>query len=138
MHNHDFKEVLTEKGHHTVYMNSSATVLHQEYFQNKPLIGKQAKHLYDFLAQNRFSAWMIQVNGGNLIPYEDEVWVEKLDLKILEHAGISFLAHVSTNNLFSKLEIEKRPAAGSSQKIDICIFKNMEDAMAWFKSKHIL
>jgi hypothetical protein len=138
MHKHDFKEILTENGHHAVSINASATVLYQEYFQNKPLKGKLAKQFYDFLAQNRFPAWMIQVNGGNLIPFEDEVWVEKLDPKILELAGISFLAYVSPNNLFSKLEIEKETTAGSSKKINIQIFKDVEDAVAWFKSINML
>lgn len=138
MDKYDFTKVLLKDAHHTVCTTSSATILFQEYFENKPLKVEQAKQFDDFLAKNNFSALMIKVNGGNLIPYEDEVWVDKLDLEILQQAGILFLAYVSPNNLFSKLEIQKEPAAGSSPKMNICIFKNLEDAMAWFKSKNSL
>ena len=138
MSNQQFIKVLQEEGHYTVYVNPSATVLFQEYFQNKLLDDKQTRQFEDFFIEKRCSGWIIKVNDGNLIPYEDEIWVGKLDFRWFHWNGTLFLAYVSPNNLFSKLEIEKEMMTGSSQKINIRIFKELEDAITWFKSIHIL
>jgi hypothetical protein len=81
---------------------------------------------------------MIKVNGGNLIPFEDASWIEKLNLPVLCGSGILFLAYISANNVFSSLEIEKEIRADEMKKIKIRIFKNTEEAIVWFQSNHIL
>jgi hydroxymethylpyrimidine pyrophosphatase-like HAD family hydrolase len=133
-----FKKVLIKDDQHVLYSDSSGTVIYQEYFHNKPLNEQQVSQVNDFLAGRQYVAYLLNVNGGSLIPYEDETWVEKLDLSVLSDAGILFMAYISPNNIFSSLEIEKEINTDEKKKIKIRIFKDPEDAISWLKSFHIL
>jgi hypothetical protein len=133
-----FKKVLIKDDQHVLYSNVSETVIFQEYFQNKALNEQQIKQIHALLANRRYAAYLLKVNGGGLIPYEDETWVEKLGLSVLCDAGILFMAYISPNNIFSSLEIEKETLPNSGRKIKIRIFKDAEEAIAWLKSFHIL
>lgn len=133
-----FKKVLVKNDQHVLYKNVSETVIYQEYFQNKPLNEQQVKQIHNLLSGKQYTAYLLKVNGGGLIPYEDETWVEKLDLSVLYGAGILFMAYISPNNIFSSLEIEKEIKTNVNNKIKIRIFKDPEEAIAWLKSYHIL
>lgn len=132
-----FKKVLIKDDQHVLYSNSSETVIYQEYLQNKSLNEQQVKQIHNLFAVSHYAAYMIKVNGGSLIPYEDETWVEQLNLPVLFHAGVLFVAYVSPNNIFSGLEIEKIILPDSCKRIKIRIFKDSEEAFTWFKSNNI-
>ena len=85
-----------------------------------------------------YVAYLLKVNGGGLIPYEDETWVEKLGLSVLYDAGILFIAYISPNSIFSNLEIEKEVKTDANNKIKIRIFKDSEEAISWLKTFQIL
>ena len=102
-----FKKVLIKDDQHVLYSNASETVIYQEYFQHKPLNKQQIKQIHYLLSNKQYAAYLLKVNAGGLIPYEDETWVEKLGLSVLHSAGILFMAYISPNNIFSNLEIEK-------------------------------
>ena len=132
-----FKKVLIKDDQHVLYSNVSETVIYQEYFQHKLLNEQQIKQIHNLLSKKQYAAYLLKVNGGGLIPYEDETWVEKLDLSVLYDAGILFMAYISPNNIFSSLEIEKEIKTDANNKIKIRIFKEPEEAIAWLKSFHI-
>jgi len=133
-----FKKVLLKDDQHVLYSNVSETVIYQECFQNKHLDEQQIKQIHDLLSNRRYAAYLLKVNGGGLIPYEDETWVEKLGLSVLCDAGILFVAYISPNNIFSNLEIEKETIPNSGKKIKIRIFKDLQEAIGWLKSLHTL
>lgn len=129
-----FKKVLIKDDQYELSTNSSQTIVYQECFKNKLLNKKQIRQIHDLIGENQYVACVIKVNEGNLIPYEDETWVEKLNLPVLYDAGILFIAYISQNNVFSNLEIEKEITNDASKKIKIRIFKNEEEAIKWLKS----
>ncbi|HBL75441.1 MAG: hypothetical protein A2W90_03835 [Bacteroidetes bacterium GWF2_42_66] len=129
-----FKKVLIKDDQYVLSTNSSQTIVYQECFKNKLLNKKQIRKIHDLIEENQYVACVIKVNEGNLIPYEDETWVEKLNLPVLYDAGILFIAYISQNNVFSNLEIEKEITNDASKKIKIRIFKNEEEAIKWLKS----
>lgn len=133
-----FKKVLIKDDQYVLYSNLSETVVYLEYFQDKPLNEQPLRRIYDVVLTRRFVACMIKVKGGNLIPFEDASWIEKLNLPVLCGSGILFMAYISANNVFSSLEIEKEILADEMKKIKIRIFKNTEEAIVWFQSNHIL
>ena len=133
-----FKKVLIKDDQYVLYSNLSETVVSLEYFQDQSLNEQQLRRIYDFVLTRRFVACMIKVNGGNLIPFEDASWIEKLNLPVLCGSGILFMAYISANNVFSSLEIEKEIRADEMKKIKIRIFKNTEEAIVWFQSNHIV
>ena len=133
-----FKKVLIKDDQHVLYSNSSETVIYQECFQNKPLDKQQISQVHAVLTGRQYVAYLLKVNGGSLIPYEDETWVEKLDLSVLYDAGILFMAYISPNNIFSSLEIEREIRTDANKKIRIRIFKDPEDAIGWLKSIQIV
>ena len=114
------------------------TIIFLEYFKNKPLNEMQIKQIHEVIAEDHVIACVIRVNNGNLIPYEDEIWVEKLDLALLSDAGVLLVAYISPNNLFSRLEIEKEGRANSNKMIRIRISKDAEEAIAWLRLNHII
>lgn len=133
-----FKKVLIKDDQCVLYSNPSETVVSLEYFQDKPLNEQQIRRIYELVSSHRYAACMIKVNGGNPIPFEDETWIEKLNLPVLCRSGIMFMAYISVNNVFSSLEIEKEILADEMKKIKIRIFKNTEEAIVWFQSNQIL
>ncbi len=133
-----FKKVLIKYDQYVLYSNISETVIYQEYFQNIPLNEQQIIQIHDLLLGKQYVAYLLKVNGGSLISYEDETWVEKLGLSVLYDAGILFMAYISPNNIFSNLEIEKEIKTDTNNKIKIRIFKDPEEAIGWLKSFHIL
>lgn len=133
-----FKKVLIKDDQYVLYSNLSETVVSLEYFQDKWLNEQQLQQIYDVVSTHQYVGCMIQVNGGNLIPFEDASWIEKLNLQVLHGSGILFMAYISANNVFSSLEIEKEILADEMKKIKIRIFKNTEEAIGWFQSNHIL
>lgn len=133
-----FEKVLIKNDQHVLYSNDSETVIYQEYFQNRSLNAKQVRQIHDLLSNKRYAAYLLKVNGGGLIPNEDETWVEKLGLFGLYDAGITFMAYISPNNIFSSLEIEKEILPNSGRKIKIRIFKDPEEAIGWLKTFQIL
>lgn len=133
-----FKKVLIKDDHHALYSNVSETVIYQEYFQHKPLNKLQVRQIHGFLSSKQYAAFLLKVSEGGLIPYEDETWVEILDLSVLYDAGILFMAYISPNNIFSSLEIEKEFKTNTNNIIKIRIFKESEEAISWLKSFYIL
>lgn len=133
-----FKKVLIKDDQQVLYSNGSDTVIYQEYLQHKPLNVEQINKIHSLLSNNRYVAFLLKVNAGGLIPYEDETWVEKLGLSVLQGAGILFIAYISPNNIFSNLEIEKEIRTDANNQIRIRIFKDPKEAMGWLKSFHIL
>jgi len=133
-----FKKELIKDDQHVLYGNIAETVLYQEYFQHNPLNEQQIKQIHDLLSNKRYVAYLLKVNEGGPIPYEDETWVEKLGLPVLHDAGILFMAYISPNNIFSSLEIEKVIKTDAKKKIKIRIFKDLEETIGWLKSFHIL
>ena len=69
-----FKKVLVKNDQHVLYSNVSETVIYQEYFQHKPLNEQQIKQIHDLLSGKQYAAYLLKVNGGGLIPYEDETF----------------------------------------------------------------
>ncbi|MFA5329251.1 MAG: hypothetical protein WC384_15765 [Prolixibacteraceae bacterium] len=132
-----FKKVLIKDDQYVLYSNLSETVVSLEYFQDQSLNEQQIRRIYDVVSTHRYVACMIKVNGGNLIPFEDATWIEKLNLPVLCRSGILLMAYISANNVFSSLEIEKEILADEMKKIKIRIFKNTEEAIVWFQSNHI-
>lgn len=133
-----FEKVLIKDDQYVLYSNLSETVVSLEYFQDQSLNEQQLRRIYDVVSTQQYTACMIKVNGGNLIPFEDASWIEKLNLPVLCGSGILFMAYISANNVFSSLEIEKEILADEMKKIKIRIFKNTEEAIVWFQSNHIL
>ncbi len=133
-----FKKALIKDDQYVLYSNLSETVVSLEYFQDQSLNEQQLRRIYDVVSTQQYTACMIKVNGGNLIPFEDASWIEKLNLPVLCGSGILFMAYISANNVFSSLEIEKEIRADEMKKIKIRIFKNTEEAIVWFQSNHIL
>jgi hypothetical protein len=133
-----FEKVLIKNDQHVLYSNDSETVIYQEYFQNRSLNAKQVRQIHDLLSNKRYAAYLLKVNGGGLIPNEDETWVEKLDLSVLQGTGIHIMAYISPNNIFSSLEIEKEIVPDSGRKIKIRIFKDTEQAIGWLKTFQIM
>ena len=129
-----FKKVLIKDDQYVLSTNSSQTIIYQECFKNKLLNKKQIRQIHDLIEENQYVACVIKTNEGNLIPYEDETWVEKLNLPVLYDDGILSIAYISQNNVFSNLEIEKEITNDASKKIKIRIFKNEEEAIKWLKS----
>lgn len=129
-----FKKVLIKDDQHVVYTNLSETVIYQEHIGSKSLNERQIKQIHDLLSNGKFSGYLIKVNGGNLIPFEDETWVEKLNLSVLHDAGILFMAYISPQNIFSSLEIEKEIVPDTNKSIRIKTFKDSEEAILWLKS----
>ena len=92
-------------------------------------IGKIIKEL---LKKQFISGYMIKINQGNLIPFEDEVWVKHLNDTTLLNKGIKAIAYVSPENLFRRLEIEKMNEKTNHPKI--LIFKEEIEAWHWIHS----
>lgn len=133
-----FTKELIKDEQYVLYSNASETIIYQEYFQQKPLNKLQIKQIHALLSRKRYAAYLLKVNEGSLIFYEDETWVDKLGLSALYDAGILFMAYISPNNIFRSLEIEKEIKSDTNNKIKIRIFKDAEETIGWLKSIHIL
>lgn len=67
-----FKKVLIKDDQHVIYTNLSETVIFQECIRNKSLNEQQINQIRHLLSKRNFLGYLIKVNDGSLIPYEDE------------------------------------------------------------------
>jgi hypothetical protein len=79
------------------------------------------------------TAYMIKIDEGSLIPFEDESWVERMDLQRLASSGIVVIAYISEVNVFSCYELEKDNLIGINRTLKIRIFKDEDIALHWLQ-----
>ena len=132
MKNYSFQEVLlAENSDFILSTNPSGTILYQEHLRNHSWSRFELKEILHALSSHRFNVYIIKVNHGSLLPPDDLAWVERLNLKRLLTAGISHVAYVSPQNVFTSLELEKEVQPGKIFRIRI--FKKMTDAVQWLE-----
>lgn len=127
-----FQEIiLAENEDYSLSCNPSGTILYQEHLRVHVLAKPELKQILNTISCGSFKAYLIKVNNGKILPPEDLAWVEKLNLPRLFKAGISKVAYVSPENLFSNLEMEKEIEPGKIFRIRI--FKRIHDAAQWLE-----
>lgn len=123
--------VLLENGNYSLSTNIEETILYHQHLSIHPFSDEETKEWSDLLNSKKFLSYLIEVKEGRLLPSEDKVWLENLDLSILNRAGISRIAYVSPQNIFNSLEMEKILINGAVIKIKI--FRNANDAVQWLE-----
>lgn len=128
----NFKQiVLLENDSYSYSTNKEGTILYHKHLSIQPFSKDEKKGWKELLKSKNFSSYVIEVKEGHLLPSEDKVWLENLDLKALHNAGISKVAYVSPLNIFNSLEIEKR--INKKALIKIKVFRNLNDANYWLQ-----
>ena len=116
--------------------DATGSILYQEHFQPHVLTKTELKEFLGIISSGNFSAYIIKVNNGSILPPDDLSWVENFNLMRLYKAGISHVAYVSPQNIFNSLEMEKEFVPGKI--FHIRIFKKMNDALLWLEQMTIL
>lgn len=111
-------------------------ILYQEHFQPHLLSKAELREILGFISSGSFTSYLIKVNNGSILPPDDWSWVENFNLMRLYKAGITRVAYVSPQNIFSNLEIEKELKPGKF--FQIRIFKKMTDAILWLEKASVL
>ena len=112
--------------------DATGSILYQEHFQPQLLTKTELKKILGIISSGNFSAYIIKVNNGSILPPDDWSWVENFNLMRLYKAGITRVAYVSPQNIFSNLEMEKELRPGKIFRIRI--FKKMNDAVLWLQN----
>lgn len=123
--------VLLEKINYSLSTNKEGTILYHKHLSIQPFSEDETKEWSELLKSNKFSSYLIEVKEGRLLPSEDKVWLENLDLSTLDRSGISKVAYVSPQNIFNSLEMEKILINGAVIKIKV--FRNANDAVQWLE-----
>ncbi len=123
------KKVLAVNQNYLLATNASGCILYQEHFHSHILSKPELREILGIITSGNFSAYLIKVNNGSILPPDDLSWVERFNLLRLYKAGITRVAYVSPQNIFNSLELEKELKPGKFLKIRI--FKKMDDALKW-------
>lgn len=121
--------VLAKNTHYLLATNATGSILYQEHYRSQVLSKPELREILGIITSGNFSAYLIKVNNGGILPPDDLSWVEKFNLLRLYKAGISHVAYVSPQNIFNSLEMEKEVRPGKFLRIRI--FKKMSDAVLW-------
>lgn len=116
--------------------DATGRILFQEHFQPQVLTPPELREILGIISSGNFSAYLIKVNNGSILPPDDLSWVENFNLMRLYKVGISHVAYVSPQNIFNSLEMEKELMPGKI--FHIKIFKKMNDAILWLEKMVIL
>lgn len=125
------EKVLTGNQYYLLATNAEGIILYQEHFQPHILSKPELREILNIINSGNFSAYLIKVHNGSILPPDDLSWVENFNLMRLYKAGISRVAYVSPQNIFNSLEMEKELMPGKI--FQIRIFKKMEDAIVWLE-----
>lgn len=125
------QNVLLENTNYSLSTNTKQTILYHKHFNIQPFSDDETKEWSNLLKCKKFSSYLIEVKEGRLLPSEDKVWLENLDLETISEAGISRVAYVSPQNIFNSLEMEKILINGAVIKIKV--FRNANDAVLWLE-----
>lgn len=128
--------VLVHNKHYLLAKNSAGNILYQEHYHSHALGKPELREILGIINSGNFDAYLIKVNNGSVLPPDDFAWVENFNLMRLYKAGISRVAYVSPQNIFSSLEMEKELLPGKI--FQIRIFKQMTDAFQWLEKTTIL
>lgn len=123
------EKILTSNENYLLATNASGKILYQEHFQPHLLSKPDLREILGIITSGSFSAYLIKVHNGSILPPDDFSWVENFTLMRLFKAGISHVAYVSPQNIFHSLEMEKELKPGKI--LTIRIFKKMNDAVQW-------
>lgn len=130
------EKILAGNYYYLLATNAEGNILYQEHFHPHILSKPELREILNILNSGNFSAYLIKVNNGKILPPDDLSWVENFNLMRLYKAGISRVAYVSPQNIFNSLEMEKELVPGKI--FQIRIFKKMEDAIVWLERSFIL
>ena len=128
--------ILARNNNYLLATNATGCILYQEHFQLHFLSKPELREILGVLNSGNFSAYVIKVNNGSILPPDDLAWVENFNLMRLYKAGISQVAYVSPQNIFNSLEMEKELLPGKF--FQIRIFKKMTDALLWLDKTLVL
>lgn len=123
--------ILAENNSYLLATNVPGNVLFQEHFETRNLTKPELKEILGVISTGNFSAYLIKVNNGSILPPDDWSWVERFNLMRLYKAGISRVAYVSPQNIFNTLELEKELKPGKIFRIRI--FRKINDAVSWLE-----
>lgn len=123
--------VLKENVNFSLSTNKEGTILFHKHLSVLSFSEDETEEWKKILGSKRFSSYLIEIKEGRLLPSEDRVWLENLDLTIMHSAGISRVAYVSPQNIFNSLEMEKILINGAVIKIKV--FRNANDAVQWLE-----
>ena len=123
------EQILASNTHYLLATNSTGSILYQEHFESRVLSKPELREILRIIGSGNFSAYLIKVNNGSILPPDDLSWVEKFNLMRLYKAGIAYVAYVSPQNIFNSLEMEKELKPGKILRIRI--FRKMSDAVLW-------
>lgn len=121
--------VIIRSAHYLLATNAAGSILYQEHFHPYVLSKPELRKILSVISSGNFSAYLIKVNNGSILPPEDFSWVERFNLLRLHRAGISHVAYVSPKNIFNSLEMQKELQPGKF--FQIRIFKKTADAVSW-------
>lgn len=128
------KIVLKQNANFILASSTTGDILYHEHFESRALSKTEIKEIIKLISTRKFSAYLLQVTDGNILPSDDSVWLEHMDLKVFRKTGISQIAYVSPNNLFNSFEMDKE--IGPGMIIRIKIFKNLSDAVSWLQKQN--
>lgn len=128
--------ILARNKNYLLSTNPTGEILFQEHFQPHVLSKPELREIIGIIASGKYSAYLIKVNNGSILPPDDLAWVENFNLMLLSKAGISKVAYVSPQNIFNSLEIEKELVLGKI--LQIKIFRKMADAIVWLEKSIFL
>lgn len=130
------EKILTSNKNYLLATDATGSILYQEHFHPHVLSKSELREILSIITSGNFSAYVIKVNNGSILPPDDWSWVEHFNLMRLYTAGISRVAYVSPQNIFNSLEMEKELIPGKIFRIRI--FKLMTDAILWLEKTSVL
>lgn len=125
------KILLLENDNYSLSTNKEETILYHQHLSGQSFTKEETGEWRKLLESKKFSSYLIEVKEGRLLPSEDKVWLENMDLSLLNNAGIQRIAYVSPQNIFNSLEMEKILINGAVIKIKV--FRNANDAAQWLE-----
>lgn len=128
--------ILARNNKYLLTTNTTGCILYQEHFHLHVLSKSELREILGIISSGNFSAYIIKVNNGSILPPDDLAWVENFNLMRLYKAGISRVAYVSPQNIFNSLEMEKELLPGKF--FQIRIFKKITDAILWLEKTLVL
>lgn len=126
------EKVLIRNNHCLLATSLTGSILYQEHFHSHVFSKSELKEILRVINSGNFSAYIIKVNNGRILPTDDLSWVEHFNLMRLHKAGISQIAYVSPQNIFNSLEMEKELKPGKILRIKI--FKKIAEAILWLEN----
>ena len=128
--------ILVRNKNYQLATDAEGGILYQEHFYPHVLSKTELREILNIIASGNYSSYIIKVNNGSILPPDDWSWVENFNLMRIYKAGITRVAYVSPNNIFSSLEMEKELRPGKIFRIRI--FQKINDAILWLEKTAVL